>query len=163
MKWRIWLFIAVAVVLFGLLSYLTSLLYSYPIAIDTVDAFDDRQYQVCKLDQHKLLSNEKYAVLMIDYLRGYKEEGDWVYLLGSDGGGTPFYGVLNLKNNTVELYWKEPVEDAYLRGIDVMLGCGVATVHDDFSDLSEEAQRQLRILRETSPDALPKASTAPMS
>ena len=160
MKKRIWLFILIGVVSFGLLFYLESMQCNYPIAIDTADAFGDREYQICVSGQHKLLSNEKYAVLVIDYLRGYEEEGKWVYLLGSDGGGTPVYGVLNTESKQVELYWETPVEDAYLRGIEKMLAAGAVTVHDSFEDFSKEAQEQLIILKETSPDALPKASIA---
>lgn len=160
MKRRIWLFVLIGVVSFGLLFYLESIQCNYPIAIDTVDTFGDLEYQVCVSGQHKLLSNEKYAVLVIDYLRGYEEEGKWVYLLGSDGGGTPVYGVLNTESNQVELYWEEPVEDAYLRGIEKMSAAGAATVHDSFEDFSKAAQEQLIILKETSPDALPKASIA---
>ena len=158
-KW-IWLFILIGVVSLGLLFYLESMQRNYPIAIDTADAFGDWEYQICVSGQHKLLSNEKYAVLVIDYLRGYEEEGKWVYLLGSDGGGTPVYGVLNTESNQVELYWEEPVEDAYLRGIEKMSAAGAATVHDSFEDFSKAAQEQLIILKETSPDALPKASIA---
>ena len=41
-----------------------------------------------------------------------------------------------------------------------MLAAGAATVHESFEDFSKEAQEQLQILKETSPDALPKASIA---
>ena len=160
MKRRIWLFIAIAILCILVCSCLGSSKDYYPVAIDTVDAFGDWEYQICVLGQHKLLSNEKYSVLVIDYLRGYEKKGKWVYLLGSDGGGTPVYGVLNTESNQVELYWEEPVEDAYLRGIEKMLAAGAATVHESFEDFSKEAQEQLQILKETSPDALPKASIA---